>query len=161
MPGSEKKGKQLIKDWIKTKKVKTILDVGAGSCTYPKLLGDRYKYTAVEIWAPYAEEFSYIDYYDEVIIGDLQHLRLPITDCIIYGDVIEHINKQEAWDMLDFAVYNFNHVILSIPIGKYDSIIRNGNIYEAHLSTWDFEEIDKSYEWEIAKNVGNIGIFLK
>ena len=59
MPISSEKGKSVIKDWFAEQTdIDTIVDLGPGTGTYPKLLGNKYTFKAVEIWGPYVEKFN-------------------------------------------------------------------------------------------------------
>lgn len=164
MPGSRKYGKQNIKEWIgKQKGIERIIDVGAGGCTYPKLLGDKYRYTAIEIWPPYIEQFGYDKYYDEIIVADVQYVRWPDGDLAILGDVIEHLVKGNALNVLYRVLGHYPHVVLSIPLGDTPGKDHYGNWFERHHSTWEFEEIEKLTDWDIAIHLGKktMGVFAK
>lgn len=163
MPGSVKHGKDKIKEWINSKNIKTIVDVGAGSATYPKLLGNKYKYIAIEIWEPYVKQWNLHKYYDEIIIADVSSrmMKWPKADCIIFGDVLEHIEKKRAFETLKEASVFYKHVVVSIPLDHYPAEIHYGNEYEAHLSEWGFQEMKNIHEWEVAYDTGKqIGIFM-
>ena len=162
MPGSVKHGKKEIKEWIdKQNDIKVIIDIGAGSATYPKILGDKYIYKAVEIWEPYIEMFNLNKYYQEIIIGDVDEIELPQGDLIIFGDILEHLEKQDAINVIEKAIKQFKHIIISIPIGKYPSKIHYGNKFEEHKSTWRFKDIENKTDWKIKFEVKQIGIFIK
>lgn len=169
MPGSVVQGKQEIKHWIASKKnIKTIIDVGAGSATYPKLLGKNYEYIAIEIFKPYIRKFQLRKYYKEIIIGDVTQIDLPQGDCIIFGDVLEHIDKEEALKLIEMASMLYPHIVISIPISHKKGEIRYaethyGNIHESHISAWDFRELADLVNWEISLliNKNRIGIFMK
>ena len=167
MPGSCIQGKQEIKEFINNHSdIKTIVDVGAGSATYPKLLGDRYTYIGIEIWQPYVGIFGLDSFYKEVIIADVRHCKFPKGNCIIFGDILEHLPKQDALKVLQKAWGKYKHVVVSVPVsstsGKiYPGKIHYGNPNEAHLSAWDYEELKKMFEWEKTLTSKDIGIFLK
>lgn len=178
MPGSVIQGKFEIKEWIeKHPDIKTIIDVGSGGCTYPKLLGDKYSFTAIEIWAPYVEQFNYKDFYDKVIIADVSHVIFPEGDCIIFGDVLEHLEKKIALDTLKRALEKYKHIVVSLPLSPdfhkglgFDDLqeirpakIHFGNWFEAHKSPWYFEDIKSFTNWDMVVRAGknDMGIFAK
>lgn len=166
MPGSVKHGKQQIKEWIATKDdIHHIIDIGAGSATYPKLLGPSYTYEGVEIFEDYIERFNLNRHYKNIIISDVFDLayddRLPDGDCIIFGDVLEHLEKNKGWLVLRKGLDTYKHVILSIPLGYYPAAEHYGNKHELHLSTWEFDELKNYTQWEVAKKIKDIGIFMK
>ena len=164
MPGSSNKGKKEIKDWFKNRTdIKTIVDIGPGWGTYPKLLGDKYKWTAVEIYKPYINEYKLKDLYSEIIIGDICKIKLPKADCIILGDVMEHIEKKLVRELFYKIDKKYKHVVISIPV-NYPQKSSHGNIYETHLSIWEYYELDdliplKTYK--IREFINPIAVFIK
>lgn len=166
MPGSVKHGKQNIKEFVHSlKDVKTIVDVGPGSGTYAELLGDKYKYIGIEIFEDYIERFDLDSLYEDIIIADIYDIAsdkvFPKGDLIIFGDVLEHLNKRKAQEVLDRALITYKHVVVSIPLGKYPGAVHYGNIHEKHISTWSFEEVKERGKWELALRAKDIGIFCK
>jgi hypothetical protein len=163
MPGSVIQGKEEIKRWVDSRDdIKIIVDVGAGSATYPKLLGDKYKYIGIEVWEPYLKMFDLDKYYLKLIVKDISNIKeWPEGDLIIFGDVLEHLGKTEALKVLIKASWRYKHLIISIPLGVYRSKIQYGNIYEKHISEWDYQEIAELLNWEVKFSSKNIGIFIK
>ncbi len=162
MPSSSKKGKEEIKQWFQTKKIETILDIGAGEGTYPKLLGKDYIYTGVEIFKPYIEMWGLYDLYQMFFIGDASKMDLPQADCIIFGDVLEHIEKEDAKLLLARALKTYKHVVVSIPLSDkapFEGKEHYGNHHEKHVSYWTFDEVKNMHEWEVARNIHDIGVF--
>lgn len=173
MPGSVIQGKQEIKEWInKQEDIHTIVDVGAGGCTYPILLGDKYQFIAIEIWAPYIEQFNYKNYYNQIIVSDIRHVILPDGDCIILGDVIEHLPKQDAWEVLKRVKAKYKHMVISVPLsdnmhletGEMDirpASPHFGNNFELHISPWGFDELRGFADWNYVVHPGknDMGIF--
>jgi hypothetical protein len=167
MPGSAIQGKAESKQWLYSKPdIKTILDVGAGSATYPHLLGlDRFEYYAIEIWEPYIEMFGLKEIYKEIVIGDVRLCRWPKTDCIIFGDIIEHLPKQDGLNVLQRANKEYPHMILSIPVTKEGlptpGAIHYGNPNEAHISGWTYSELKNMFSWENSLESKGLGVFMK
>lgn len=166
MPGSVKHGKQDIKEWLdKQDDIELIVDVGAGGATYPNLLGSKYTYIAIEIFSDYVDMFNLREIYSQIIIDDVvdvvKNNKLPSGDCIIFGDVLEHIIKEDALEVLNKAIEKYPHVIVSIPIGNYPAQEHYGNVHELHISTWEFKELQSITDWEVAKIARDIGIFIK
>lgn len=168
LPGSVVQGKEQIKQFVqKHLDIKKIVDVGAGSGTYRTLIGDGYEWTAIEIWEPYVERFNLTQLYKKIVIGNVFELfkinSFPSGDCIIFGDVLEHLVKEEALVVLQKALENYKHVIVSIPIGEWTAQEHYGNKYELHISTWSFKELEDLYEWKYKQFFGknSIGVFCK
>ena len=172
MPVSSIKGKQEIVNWMGLQHdISSILDIGPGSGTYPKLFNAtssklrEYHWTAVEIWAPYIKQYDLNKKYHRVIIGDVCHVRLPKADCIILGDVLEHMSKKDAKKVIK-RVEKFKHAIISIPVDSNSQCEANGNAFERHISVWtrkEMEELFKGYKQHFISNgVGcDIGVFLR
>lgn len=167
MPGSASHGKNNIKDWVEAQDdIKTIVDIGAGGGTYPRLLGSGYTWIGIEIFEPYVDKFKLLDYYQEIVIGDVVDLfnmaKEPKGDLIIFGDVLEHIDKYAAKNLLRKALAKFKHVVVSIPMeDSYPGKEHYGNIHERHISTWSIKDIESLTKWEICEIVRGIGIFCR
>ena len=162
MPSSVKHGKAEIKRFIHNMvDIRTIIDVGAGSATYPKLLGGWYNWIGVEIFEPYVEKFELNKYYNKIILGDISEIELPGADCIIFGDVLEHLPKNKALQVLRSALVKYKHVVVSIPIGHYPGQIHYGNENEAHISEWEIKDIQQLTAWKEEYFIKQIGIFCK
>lgn len=171
MPASSPLGKSIIKDWFsKQNKIKSIVDVGAGEGTYRKLLGGDYRWTAYEVWEPYIHRFDLRLAYDEVVNADIRDISPNPADCIIFGDILEHMPKADVKKVLKMAFDRFPHVVISIPVGVYEQDEIEGNPFEKHQSTWDMLEIEMLAKWRIKKLVPycdtcpkdmGIGIFIK
>jgi 2-polyprenyl-3-methyl-5-hydroxy-6-metoxy-1,4-benzoquinol methylase len=74
MPNSYPYFKSEIKEWFETNVPtnKRILDVGPGQGTYSKLIRHLgYRMDAVEVWAPYVDEFRLREHYDNVYIENI------------------------------------------------------------------------------------------
>ncbi len=162
--------KKEILDWFYTKPhIKTIIDVGCGSGTYPKLLegtGNKYEWIGVEIWKPYVTKYSLWEIYDQILVGNildfLELTKYLEADCIIFGDVLEHMTKEHAQKCIDWADANFQHVVISTPI-NYEQGEVDGNPYEKHLSVWSMEELNSMVpgSFKIRGLSWDIAIFIK
>jgi SAM-dependent methyltransferase len=85
-------------------------------------------------------------FYDKVHIGDLRQLLPKLDghwDLVIFGDVLEHFEKQEGKDLLDWALRRSDYVLVNIPLGEnWEQGEKYENPYERHLSQWAAEEFD-------------------
>lgn len=166
MPGSRIDGKKESKEWVeKQTDIESIIDVGCGNATYPKLLGKKYRYIGIEIWAPYIKQWELEKYYDEIIIGDIRHIKLPNADLIIFGDILEHVPKKDALEVIRNARKRFKHMVISCPLSKHEEIypgeIHYGNWFEKHISGWTYIELKKLARWDLALNIKGMGVFCK
>jgi 2-polyprenyl-3-methyl-5-hydroxy-6-metoxy-1,4-benzoquinol methylase len=144
MPYSSGEGKEWLLGRLTAAAPETVLDIGAGSGTYARLLRPRVpgcRFIAIEVYAPYVERFGLAALYDQVIVGDVRHVELPSCDVAILGDVLEHLPHPDAvavWDKVRRAA---GTTLLSLPIVRYRQGTSEGNAHEAHLHTWDHEQV--------------------
>lgn len=146
MPGSHLGGKPITKSWLEQHSdIKTIVDLGPGAATYPKLMEGNYIWKAVEIWGPYIEKFDLKNYYSEIRIGDIRYMELPTGDCCIAGDVLEHLPREDFIKTFQKIDNQFEYVVISVPINLLSDDVFEGNPFESHLSYWTVEELDKVF----------------
>lgn len=165
MPGSTRHGKDIIKNWVQSKPIESIVDIGCGSGTYRKLLGDKYRWIGVDIWGPYIDKFGLNKLYDKVVIAqaDIIDWRKLQADLIIFGDVLEHMERQTALEVVHGASVYYPHMVVSLPISemnKFKSKEHYGNTHEKHISFWSYEEFGWLYPWEKMYRDHNIGIYM-
>ena len=110
-----------------------ILDVGPGAGTYSDLLTPiGYKLDCLEIWQPYVNEFKLTEKYGNVMIGNISLFDFNAYDYIILGDVLEHINTQDAKDLVTRILLNRKKCLIAVPY-RFEQGTSNGNVYETHL----------------------------
>jgi len=143
-------GKRWIRAVTEGLGVRRVLDVGAGSGTYSTLLrpvtpGARW--SAIEVWQPYLDEFALAAKYDEVIVADVRsHVWGDQYDLVILGDVLEHMPTTDAVDVFGRAVTSSAVVLASMPIIHYPQGAVGGNPFEAHVKDdWNHEEIVETF----------------
>jgi 2-polyprenyl-3-methyl-5-hydroxy-6-metoxy-1,4-benzoquinol methylase len=112
-------------------KTTKILDVGAGWGKYRKLLPEYYM-DACEVWEPYVKENKLEKLYDRVFISDICDLIVGNYDAIIMGDVFEHIDKEDAYQLLERLKEHCTEVFIVVPY-SYPQGEVDGNPYEVHL----------------------------
>ncbi len=108
-----------------------ILDVGAGWGKYRDLLPDYENMDAVEIWDPYVESESLAARYRQVYtmdVADMHPHLMGIYDVVIFGNVLEHLKQQDAFDVLDRCF----QALVIVPF-LFEQGEEQGNPYEAHL----------------------------
>lgn len=146
MPVSFEENKGIVLDWYrKIAPTRNVLDIGPGVGTYSKLIDNKKaRWIGVEIWAPYLEEYQLFKHYDEVIIADARYLsygQLSPIDLIIAGDVIEHMAREDAIEMIQRWKMWANNIIISVPIVDIHQTVDKGNTWETHLHQWRFKEM--------------------
>lgn len=160
MPFSDAQGKDVALEWYRKISPATVVDVGAGSGTYSKLMRaepemvevgvgsfvrtrrtwpDRW--TAIEAWPAYFSAFDLNKLYDHTIIDDVRAFGPTdfAADLVIFGDVLEHMTTAEAQGVLSIAKQTAANIIVSIPVLHLDQDAVNGNPYERHIDHWTFE----------------------
>ena len=131
--GSYDFGKDEICEWIREHfpdPETEILDVGACDGKWRELLPE-YTMDAVEIWPPYAEALrgkGYREIYNE----DAGTFAFEWYDLIIFGDVIEHMNVEDAQYTLAYAKDRCADLIVAVP-WQFPQKEVDGNPWQEHI----------------------------
>lgn len=98
----------------------------------------------LELFEPYIQA-HHRSLYSSIRIGDIRDLapNLDTYDLIIAGDVIEHLEKDEADEVLDLLYERAAKAFLvNIPIGEgWEHPEEYGNPGELHRSQWEAEDL--------------------
>jgi hypothetical protein len=163
MAGSDVDGKTETKNWILKNNIKTILDIGPGQGTYANLLSDvdLDKIDGVEIWEPYLERFDLVNKYTNIFIKDVRDWTDFDYDLVIFGDVLEHMTKEESIAVWERTSKLARHAIISIPIVHYPQDAWEGNPYEEHIKDdWSSSEVLETFSNIVEhEEYTNIGVF--
>lgn len=109
-----------------------ILDVGAGCGTYWELLHDNFKYIdAVEVFKPNIDNYNLKNKYHSVYNINITDFKYDYYDVIIFGDIIEHLDTNEAQNVLKYAYTRCKEMIVAVPY-ELEQGIEEGNVYEIH-----------------------------
>lgn len=158
MPSSDHKVIEHVIGLYREANPLTVLDVGVGYGKwghmfreYGDIMYERWEKTewrtvihGVEIYERYITS-AHHEHYNHITIGDISKIAgaLPSYDFIYAGDVIEHLPKPVALDVIETLRLKSKTLVLSIPLGlDWHQGEVFGNEAEAHLSTWterDFE----------------------
>ncbi|MFH1691145.1 MAG: radical SAM protein [Candidatus Omnitrophota bacterium] len=138
--------RDLLDDFVQQaiKKIapRTVIDFGAGKGKYGFLLrsslSERFFIAAVEIYKPLYKILSEIKIYNSVSHCDLLKWlknNKKIYDVAIFGDVLEHLDKEKIKLALKMACTQFKFLIIIAPLNdsSQDEII-GGNKYSIHKS---------------------------
>lgn len=127
---------RFVKDWVATIKPKKILDVGAGSGYYGRILKNSgVRIDADEIWpasADYLRKSGWYSWVTELNILDYEYEK-GTYDLVIFGDILEHLSLEDAQKVFRYAFMHANHVLVSIPNSNYPQEALYGNEHERHL----------------------------
>jgi len=173
MPSSSQQGKywteHTIQKILKTISIENILDIGAGEGTYLNLyksLVPTAHWTAIEVWSNYIEKYSLKEKYDVVINRDVRQIQefgLSHMDLVFAGDVLEHMTKEQAVELVDHILTNHKSLIISIPVVHMPQGEFEGNPYEEHIKDdWSDNEMKQTFGNDIiADSVDfEIGVYL-
>jgi len=145
MPISDQSNQSWVVEQLKTLELGSMLDVGAGAGTYAHVFAHHFPHVerfAVEAWAPYIHEFELHEIYTEVFNHDIRDHRYFNYDIVIFGDVLEHMTKQEALAVWGKVAKQSKYALISIPIVHYPQDAVNGNPFEEHVKDdWTHEEV--------------------
>lgn len=148
MPYSSESGKQYIRNIVGRVKHERMLDIGCGSGTYARMFPES-NWTGIEVWEPYIDQFKLNDVYDSIVVGNVCSAYLGVLghfDVAIVGDVLEHMTKGQAIDLMRRVKAIADTVIVSIPIGHYPQEEYNGNPYEKHITdNWSDAEFREAF----------------
>lgn len=109
-----------------------ILDVGAGSGSYGLLLkNDFANIDALEIFSDYIHQFELHEIYKNVYESNILDFNISKYDYLIFGDIIEHLDINQAQILLEYITNSDKKCIVAIPYLMEQGEV-NGNIYEEH-----------------------------
>jgi 2-polyprenyl-3-methyl-5-hydroxy-6-metoxy-1,4-benzoquinol methylase len=109
-----------------------ILDIGAGCGTYWNLLHNDFKYIdAVEVFKPNIEKYNLKQKYHRVYNMNIKDFEYGNYDIIIFGDIIEHLDINDAQNVLKYALNRCKEIIVAVPYEMEQEEV-DGNIYEIH-----------------------------
>ncbi len=166
MPTSNPQHLSWLCEQILENRPKSILDIGVGfgskgvlfreySDIWDRNLKDwKTIIDGVEIFEEYLNEI-HKKIYNNIHIGNILDIidTLGDYDLIYMGDVIEHISKPEALDLLEKLKAKGKIVIIVTPedIGNQGTVFGNEN--EAHISQWYLEDFKGFETFKIANMI--------
>jgi len=136
MPFSTSYFKQQTKNYILDKYGRSakILDIGAGAGAYYDMLSAEgyHNLDCVEAFENYIVDYRLREKYKNVILGDVTKLDIDFDkyDLIILGDVLEHIQVEDAKILL--SKMKRSNVIIGVPFDSPQGV-HFDNTFEIHL----------------------------
>lgn len=151
---------------IRTINVLKFVDVGCGDGFYGKLVKyvhPNAKTIGVEKEPSYIKKWDLLSIYDEVICDDIVNIISDLTgDLIIFGDVLEHLEKEDVNRVIDKCVNNFSYIIINAPLGFQPQEHEiESEINRCGLSKVDFERFNILSYVEINENGLMFNCFIK
>jgi len=153
MPTSDAEGKDWSLEKFRYHLPNTVCDVGPGEGTYAKLFRPVHEgvwWTGIEVHRPYIKKYRLNStktrrMYDELHVMDVREApdHLFYRDCVIFGDVLEHVERDDAVALLQRAeAAGAWNILVSVPIVDSPQGEVDGNPHEAHLHQWDADDMD-------------------
>lgn len=106
---------------LKQLKPSTVYDVGCGDGFYGKLIKYLLPETnviGVELNGKWVNHCKGLREYDKIIQGSIiNEIKELSGELIIFGDILEHLEKEDMENTLKTAIDNFSYVILNGPVG--------------------------------------------
>lgn len=138
-----------VESQVEKIKPSTIVDFGAGrgknGMISRVVMGNSSEVCAVEVFEPLAKKLQEGDvynsvYHDEIISWIEKNDKK--YDLAIFGDVLEHFEKDEIYHILYLALKYFKNIIVNVPLKSIDDKENEGNKWEQHkayLRDGDFD----------------------
>jgi SAM-dependent methyltransferase len=123
----------------------TVLDVGCGKRSPLERVPGAYRSTGVDAHAPALAASRAAGIHDEYLERDVRALDLPDRsfDAVVMLDLIEHLRRDEATDLLAQAERIARKVvILTTPNGFLPQSAYEGNDLQAHRSGWTAPDLE-------------------
>lgn len=147
---------------VRKQKPMSVLDIGVGFGKWGHLFREyldvmngrvfknewKVRIDGVEIFAPYIMEHQK-NVYSNIYVGDILEVidQVPHYDLVFTSDVIEHIDKEKAKELIQKIRSKCKVFVAVVPMGKVwlnSQGALYGNDHEAHISDW-YDEDFKPY----------------
>jgi 2-polyprenyl-3-methyl-5-hydroxy-6-metoxy-1,4-benzoquinol methylase len=78
--------------------------------------------------------------YNDIVIGDIQNIKVKEYDIIVASEIFEHLHKSKAMDIIRELKDKCKLLVITVPYGFKKQGMKNNNKYEVHLSSWSPED---------------------
>lgn len=155
MPRSHPEGRDWIAERFCGTTAPLVIDIGCGEGAYSDLLRGWRRdvwWVGVEVFEPYVARFDLWRKYDVVAVRDARNLNFPDSPFILLaGDVLEHMPRSDALDILYRAREHAEAIMVSVPVVDYPQHAHDGNPFEAHMDQWSFADM-----WDVLAQPGRV-----
>jgi len=159
MPESQQSeiGTSIIIDKILSTTNNVVLDVGCGEGKWGKLLKGKVDIIdGIEIWKPYIEEYNLSLYYDTLYNVDvIKFVYDKKYNIAILGDVLEHMERDDAVSFLNNLKTAVDTILLTIPVTV---CIQDGNLIGNPFETHHYHWSDKEIRFELGFTLLNVSV---
>ncbi len=127
---------------------KTVLDVGCGKNSPLRNIKKTFYSEGIDIHEVSLKESMKKKIHDKYIKEDIRklkkHYKEKTFDSVIALDVIEHLKKNEALELIkNMENIAKNKIIILTPNGYQDQDELWGNPYQKHLSAWHISDLEQ------------------
>jgi S-adenosylmethionine:diacylglycerol 3-amino-3-carboxypropyl transferase len=155
MPFSDQSNQPWLIEELQKLDLTSMLDVGPGAGTYGHMFFAHFPLstrTAVEVWKTYIYNYDLFNVYQTIHLSDVRRHNDFNYDIVIFGDILEHMTKEDALKVWDKVSKQAKYAVISIPIVHYPQDAYEGNPYEIHVKDdWTHEEVLDTFT-EIVKH---------
>lgn len=156
MPTSSFWGKAQIVDWMRDYhlRMRRVLDIGVGQGTYSDLLRSaglchHTEWVGIEVWQPYISKYDLMRKYHVIINQDVRTLdwhRMGRYDVAFVGDILEHMTKPDAIEVMDQILKHVEVAIVSVPVVYWPQEEHDNNPHERHVKPdWSHAEVYETW----------------
>lgn len=134
------RAKNLILEEIR--KYDSVLDLGCGKGSFLKKF--KGKKVGVEIFKPYMKESVSKKTHNYYIIGNVcdVEFKSKAFDVVVAAQVLEHMNNEEGLKLFEkMKRWAKEKVIISLPNGFSGQDRADNNVFQEHVSGWDYEKL--------------------
>lgn len=126
----------VVEDMIKRIIPANVFDFGCGLGKYGRMcfrLLQNTNTTGIDGYEPTIKWLEQERIYNATICGTIQeNVKILHGDLAIFGDCLEHLEKEEIYTVINNAVENFKYIILTVPLYDIPQDEMGGNILEKH-----------------------------
>jgi predicted TPR repeat methyltransferase len=148
MPVSHHQGKEWLERRYAEVRPSSVVDLGAGEGIYSMRLRPLWRshWTALEGFEPYVNRFDLRAKYDRIDVADIRSAAFEPADLYIAGDVLEHMTRAEALEVIERMKAVAGHIFVSVPIIEICQGAVNGNPLEEHVHHWTFDDMHSALD---------------